>query len=108
MCLLTRLQSLSIRAGFEDRRERVVIGGDAGVEHAGEEGEGLRRGVGAGVATGEGVEEEGRRVRDCVEQVVGIREGGGSGIGCELGDEFCEEREVSLEVGFDGQGMELL
>lgn len=64
--------------------------------------------MGVGVATGEGVEEEGRRVRDCVEQLVGVGEGRGSRLGGELGDELCEEREVGLEVGFDGQGMELL
>lgn len=62
----------------------------------------------ARVAAGEGVEEENGWVGDCVEQLVSVGEGGGGWGGGEMGDEFCEEREVGLEVGFDGYGMELL
>lgn len=94
--------------GLQKGRKGVVIRGDASLEHVDEEGEGLDWGVGAGVAAGHGVEEDDVWVGNSIEQAVGIVHGRGLGMEGAGGDELVEHRRVVLEIGFDGEGVELL
>lgn len=65
-------------------------------------------GTGAGVAAGNGVEDNNVWVGNLVEQLVGIVHGGGSWVGSAEIDELGEDRNVILEMGFDGKGLDLL
>lgn len=64
--------------------------------------------MGACVAAGHGVEDNNVRVGNLVEQVVGVVHRGTSWVESAEVDELGEDRNVILEMGFDGKGLDLL
>lgn len=65
-------------------------------------------GIRARVASGQSVEDDNVGLRNLVEQLVGIVHGGGVKIEYAEVDELCEDRDVILEMSFDGEGLDLL
>lgn len=108
MQLFAFLQSLRACTCLEEGREGVVIGGDARAKNIRKEHNRSKRRIGAGVATGQGVEDDNVRLGNLVEQVACVVHGRATGIECTQTDELGEDSEVILEVGFDGKGLDLL
>ena len=90
------------------RREGIVIRDNARAKDIRKEQNGLKRGIGAGVSTGHGVEDHNVWFENLVEQLVGMVHKGSRRMESTATDEHGEDSDVILEVGFDGKGLDLL
>lgn len=110
MELLPFLEGLGDSTGLEEGRESVVIGCEPEGEGADKEGDGLEREVTveSGVAAEEDVEKDGVGLRNLVEELVGVGYGRGGGAHGARADEPGDGGDVVLEVGLDGERVDLL
>lgn len=100
--------NLCVCTGLKERRESVVIGGKAKAEMLSKEQDGLKWGVGAGIATGHEVEKDNIWLGNLIEQEVGVVHGGSGGLESAEIDELGEYKDVVLEMSFYGIGLDLL
>lgn len=101
-------RSPSASAGLQNGREAIVVGTDAILNHGNEKGDGPNWVVRAGIPAGHGVVEYEVWLGNSIEQVAGVAEERGIGAASEVGDEPGEEGGVVVELGFDGESVELL
>ena len=108
MQLSAFFQGFAAGTCLEKRRECVIIREEARKKNLSEKGKCSKRGISAGVASSHGVKEDNVWLGNLIKQVVGVLHRGSRRVeGAEV-DELGEDREVTVEVGFDGEGLELL
>lgn len=108
MQLFAFLQRLRPCTCLEEGREGIIVGEEARAQNIRKENNGSKRVIGASVAAGYRVEDDNVRLRNLVEQLVGVLHEGNTRIERTETDELGQHSNVILEMGFDSKGLDLL
>lgn len=107
MQLSAFFQGFAAGTGLEKRRECVIIREETRKKNSSEKGKCEKRGISASVAPSHGVKEDNVWLGNLIEQAVSMLHRGGCRPEGAKVDEFGKEMDVIVEVGLDGEGLEL-